>query len=117
MKTFSLRNVAKLVTDAGFPAYVEMTGGNCGTIYVGDVNAEGYYTTACGVGSYADDLGYYEEFYIGRDGDEQEDGFYFHDYNPIWSEESVAKAIVHAHKVFLSKESKWDRKINDEVGA
>lgn len=101
MKTFSLRNVAKLVTDAGFPAYVEMTGGNCGTILVGEADAEGFYTTACGAGSFSDDLGYYDEFYIGRDG--QEDGFYFHDYNPIWSEQSVANAIIHAHKIYLSQ--------------
>ena len=42
MKTFSLRKVASLVTDAGFPAYVEMTGGNCGTILVGEADAEGF---------------------------------------------------------------------------
>ena len=32
-----------------------------------------------------------------------QDGFYFHDYNPEWSEESVAKAMIHAHKTYLSQ--------------
>lgn len=100
-KTFSLSKVASIVTEAGFEAHVSMTGGNCGTIYVGEPNEEGYYTTACGAGSFADDCGWYSEFYIGRDG--EEDGFYFHDYNPEWSEMSVAKAIIHAHKTYLSQ--------------
>lgn len=103
-QTFSLSKVSTLINEAGYPAIVEMTGGNCGTILVGKPNEEGYYTTACGAGSYADDLGYYDEFFIGRD-NESGEGFYFHDYNPEWSEESVAKAIIHAHKVYLSKEN------------
>ena len=102
MTKFSLRKVASLITEAGFPAYVEMTGGNCGTILVGEPDAEGFYTTAGGAGSYADDCGWYEEFHIGRD-DESGEGFYFHDYNPEWSEESVAKAMIHAHKTYLSQ--------------
>jgi len=102
MKTFSLRKVASLVTEAGFPAYVEMTGGNNGTILVGEADAEGYYTTACGAGSFADDLGYYEEFHIGRD-DDSGRGFYFHEYNPEWTEQSVANAIIHAHKTYLAE--------------
>lgn len=100
-KTFSLRKVASRINEAGFNAVVEMTGGNCGTIFVGEPDSTGLYTTACGAGSYADDCGWYEEFYIGRDG--EEDGFYFHDYNPIWSEEAVANAIIHAHKTYLSQ--------------
>ena len=103
MTTFSLRKVASRINEAGFNAVVEMTGGNCGTIFVGEPDSTGLYTTACGTGSYADDCGWYEEFYIGRDG--EEDGFYFHDYNPIWSEEAVANAIIHAHKTYLSQKA------------
>jgi hypothetical protein len=104
MTTFKLSKVAELITEAGFPAYVEMTGGNCGTILVGQPDAEGFYTTAGGAGSFADDEGWYEEFHIGRDNDEAE-GFYFHDYNHpnTWSEQSVANAMIHAHKIYLQK--------------
>lgn len=107
MKEFSLSKVASLIKEAGFEAYVEMTGGNCGTIYVGQPNDEGYFTTAGGAGSYADDCGWYEEFAIGRDGNE-DIYFYYHDYNHpnTWSEQSVADAMVHAHKTYLAQDAK-----------
>ena len=100
---FSLSKVASLIVKEGFIATVQMTGGNCGTIYIGEADVEGYYTTAGGAGSFVDDIGWYEEFFIGRDG--QEDGFYYHDYNHpnTWSEQSVADAMIHAHKVYLAK--------------
>jgi hypothetical protein len=103
MTKFSLSKVASKIKEAGFNAVVEMTGGNCGTIFVGEPDLSGLYTTACGAGSYADDCGWYEEFYIGKDGEER--GFYFHDYNAIWTEDAVAKAIIHAHKVYLSEKA------------
>jgi hypothetical protein len=107
MKEFSLRKVASLIKEAGFEAYVEMTGGNCATIFIGKANEEGFFTTAGGAGNYSLDRGYYEEFAIGRDGDD-EVFFYYHDYNHpnTWSEQSVADAMVHAHKTYLAQDAK-----------
>jgi hypothetical protein len=103
-RRFSLSKVASLIRDAGFNAQVYMTGGNCGTIYIGEPDAEGFYPTAGGAGNYSLDCGYYQEFAIGQDGSE-DDFFYYHDYTHpnAWSEQSVADAMIHAHKVYLSK--------------
>jgi len=103
-KIFSLSKVASLICDAGLNAQVYMTGGNCGTIYVGEPNEEGFYPIAGGAGNYSLDCGYYQEFAIGQDGSE-DDFFYYHNHVNAndWSEQSVADAMINAYKTHLSK--------------
>lgn len=60
---FSMQAVVDAVEAAGFPAYVEMTGGWVATIYAGEGNE-----IAAGPGSYRPDEGHpanVDEFFIG----------------------------------------------------
>ena len=93
---FDMRKVARdLAVETLAPCTVEMTGGNCATIFLGNPDEEGYYPVACGAGSYIfDNLpnqspAYFAEFWIGRDGQEDK-GFYYEGKN---TERGVIDAI------------------------
>jgi hypothetical protein len=67
---FSLIAVENELKRLGIIAFTANTGGGCATIYLGDPNAEGYYLTVGGPGSFegaGNPVGYFEDFYIGPD--------------------------------------------------
>jgi len=74
---FNMNKVAELLILKGIKTNVEMTGGNCATIYCGEADSEGYFPVAACPGTYMlDGLDYsvatIADFYIGSDKDEEE---------------------------------------------
>ena len=100
--TFDMRKVAYAVAvETLAPCTVEMTGGNCATIFLGEPNAKGFYPVACGAGSFEfDNLpnqspAYFDGFWIGRDGQEDK-GFYYEG-------EHTEREVIEAIKSFYAK--------------
>lgn len=55
----------------GIVAQFEMSGGNCGTIYLGKADSEGYYEFAVGCGNYSMDEIYLSDTCWGVDGEDK----------------------------------------------
>jgi hypothetical protein len=88
------------LTDAlnhqGIKAIFVMSGGNCGTIYIGESNSDGYYEFAVGAGNYSDDEIHYQEICWGVDGDFEPDSFI--GTPDDFTVENVAEMIVSAYR-------------------
>lgn len=67
----SATELTKELNARGVSALFLMSGGNCGTIYIGKSNAEGYYEYAVGPADYASDELYAEGTCWGVDGSEE----------------------------------------------
>lgn len=92
MKTISMIKVAEILKSKGIKADFFMTGGNTGTIYIGEFNEEGYAECAVGPSNYADDKAYFGEICWGIDG--QEEAFYYEGTEEDFTEENIAKLVV-----------------------
>ena len=75
METIKMSELTKALNDRGIKAIFAMSGGNCGTIYIGDADADGNYEFAVGPSSFSQDEGFATELCWGVDGDE--DATYF----------------------------------------
>ena len=92
---FNMDKVVDLLNEKGIKSSVQMTGGNCATIYCGEENEFGFYPVACGPGSFKYEglnhsIGFAGEFYIGTDV-ESDDGFYYDGSN---DEVKIAESIA-----------------------
>lgn len=65
-----MSELTKELQERGIKARFEMSGGNCGTIYLGEVNAEGFAEFAVGCGNYSLDEIYLDDTCWGVDGQE-----------------------------------------------
>lgn len=92
MKTISMRKTAEILKKEGIKAEFFMTGGNCGTIYIGEFDAEGNAEFSIGPSSFIDDEAYFGEICWGIDG--QEDAFYYEGTEENFTEENIAKAVM-----------------------
>lgn len=70
MNTIKMSELTRELQERGINARFEMSGGNCGTIYLGEVNAEGFAEFAIGPSNYSLDEVYFEELCWGVDGEE-----------------------------------------------
>ena len=70
MKTMKMTELTEELKAKGIKAIFEMSGGNCGTIYLGEFNEEGYAEFAIGPSNYSLDEVYFEELCWGVDGEE-----------------------------------------------
>lgn len=70
-----------------------MSGGNCGTIYLGKNDAEGYAEFAVGPSNYSMDEGYFGDFCWGKDGDENI-VFYYKGTKKDFTENKLANLIL-----------------------
>lgn len=91
---FSLGDVVALLAKDGIKAEIMQTGGGNATLYLGDPNADGYYSVVCGAGVWDWDTpknsyGFTSEFFIGRDDDRQNEGFYYKGKNDVKEIEQV----------------------------
>ena len=55
MKTISMIKTAELLKEKGIKAEFHMSGGNCGTIYIGEFDSEGNAEFSIGPSSFIDD--------------------------------------------------------------
>jgi hypothetical protein len=92
MKTISMIKVAEILKEKGFKAEFCMTGGNTGTIYIGEFDTEGNAEFAIGPSSYIDDEAYFGEVCWGIDG--TEDAFYYEGTEEDFTEENIAKSVM-----------------------
>ena len=68
--TISMREITRELKARGIEATYSMSGGGCGTIYLGSVDSEGYYQMAVGPSNYYDDQATWSELCWGVDGAE-----------------------------------------------
>ena len=71
---FNMDKVVEWLQIAGIKTTIEMTGGNCATIYCGEPDSDGYYPVSAGPGSFHyagidHSVGTVADFYIGSDKD------------------------------------------------
>lgn len=92
MKTISMIKTAELLKEKGIKAEFHMSGGNCGTIYIGEFDSEGNAEFSVGPSSFIDDEAYFGEVCWGIDG--AEDAFYYEGTEEDFTEENIAKLVV-----------------------
>jgi len=92
--TISMIKLSELLNEKGIKANFEMSGGNCGTIYIGEFNKEGYAEFAVGPSSYSQDSAHYKDFYWGLDDDGESDGFRFEGAKSLFTEVILADRIA-----------------------
>lgn len=68
MATIKMTELTKALQDRGLKAEFMMSGGNCGTIYIGDADADGNYEFGVGPSNYYRDEAQMEELCWGVDG-------------------------------------------------
>lgn len=66
-----MSELTKELNTKGLKATFEMSGGGVGTIYIGEVSADGFYEFAVGAGSYGADEIHPQEICWGVDGSEE----------------------------------------------
>ena len=66
-----MTDLTKELRNLGIVAQFEMSGGNCGTIYLGKADSEGYYEFAVGCGNYSMDEIFKDDTCWGVDGKEE----------------------------------------------
>lgn len=93
MKTVSMTKITKLLNQSGVKAEFCMSGGNCGTIYIGETDAEGYAEFAVGPSNYSLDEAW-TDICWGKDDCGESDPYFFENYNVEFTEENVAKLII-----------------------
>lgn len=102
--SFSMDGVAKAINSQGIKASVQHTGGGCATLYLGETNAEDYYSLAAGAGSFeskdwSNPVGYWSEFWIGPEDNVgarfETSGGYYKGEQTI---EALVEFIVNAYK-------------------
>ena len=91
MNTISMTKLSELLTDKGIKNTFEMSGGNCGTIYIGDFDSEGYAEYAVGPSNYSADEAYFGDFCWGVDGSEVAN--YFEGSEADFNEANLANLI------------------------
>ena len=92
MKTISMIKTAELLKEKGIKAEFHMSGGNCGTIYIGEFDSEGNAKFSIGPASFIDDEAYFNEVCWGIDG--AEDAFYYEGTEEDFTEENIAKLVM-----------------------
>lgn len=70
MKTMKMSELTKELRERNIKATFEMSGGNCGTIYLGEFNEEGCAEFAIGPSNYSLDEAYLGDLCWGVDGEE-----------------------------------------------
>lgn len=100
MKTISMVKVSEILNEKGFNSSFCMSGGNTGTIYIGEFDAEGNAEFAVGPSNYLDDVAYFGEICWGIDG--QEDASYYEGTEEDFTEENVANLVIS----FMEKKGK-----------
>jgi hypothetical protein len=93
MQTVSMTKITKLLNESGVKAQFCMSGGNCGTIYIGETDAEGYAEFAVGPSNYSLDEAW-TDICWGKDDCGESDPYFFENYNVEFTEENVAKLII-----------------------
>lgn len=74
----------------GLTAQYVHSGGGCGTIYIGDANAAGFFEYAVGPSAYRSNTGSSDELNVGRDGESE--AIYLSNVRPFTAQ-AVAQAI------------------------
>lgn len=97
-ETISMTKLTRLLNEKGIKAQFCMSGGNCGTIYIGEISAEGFAEFAVGPSNYALDEGYYGEICWGLDDDGTAQPFFFEGDPVLFTEERVADFIEEDYK-------------------
>lgn len=92
METMKMTELTDALNAKGIKAIFSMSGGNCGTIYIGNVDADGNYEFAVGPGNYANDEIHYQEICWGVDG--SEDATYYIQHPDDFTPENVAHLIA-----------------------
>lgn len=92
MATIKMTELTKALEDRGLKAVFTMSGGNTGTIYIGEADAEGYYEFAVGPSNYYLDEAVMGDFCWGVDGDSKET--YFFGNESDFTIENVANLIA-----------------------
>ena len=92
MKTISMIKTAEILKEKGIKADFYMSGGNCGTIYIGEFDQEGNAEFSVGPSSFIDDEAYLGEVCWGIDG--LDDAFYYEGSEEDFTEEKVAELVM-----------------------
>ena len=95
METIKMSELTKALNAKGIKAIFTMSGGNTGTIYIGDADAEGNYEFAVGPSNHFRDEGYAEEICWGVDG--SEDANYYEGTIEDFTVENVAHLVATAY--------------------
>lgn len=66
----NMRDLTTQLLSLGIKAEYIMSGGGCGTIYIGDANEDGFYSYAIGPSNYSTGMTTLEDLVWGIDGDE-----------------------------------------------
>lgn len=89
----SMRKLTTILNEKGIKAEFCMSGGNCGTIYLGEFNSDGLAEFAIGPSNYGLDEAYFGEICWGKDDEGQSDPFYFEGDENLFTEEILANYI------------------------
>lgn len=92
MTTIKMTELTKALQDRGLSAIFTMSGGNTGTIYIGEADDEGYYEFAVGPSNFYTDEAIMGDFCWGVDGDSKET--YFFGTESEFTVENVANVIA-----------------------
>lgn len=96
MKTLSMPELTAELNQRGIKAQFFMSGGSCGTIYIGKENSEGNYEFAVGPSNYATGEAYDEELCWGVDGSEE--ATYYSGKAEDFTPAKVAELIINDYK-------------------
>lgn len=96
--TISMTKLTKLLNEKGIKANFDMTGGNCGTIYMGEFDKDGRAEFAIGPSNYRDDVAYFGDFCWGLDDDGESTPFTFEGNEEFFTEEILADHIANDYK-------------------
>lgn len=91
--TISMTKLTKILEQKGIKAQFCMSGGNCGTIYIGEFNQDGYAEFAIGPSNYSLDEAYFGEICWGKDDQGESEPFFFNGDESTFTEEFIALQI------------------------
>lgn len=94
MDTLSMKELTAELNARGVTAIFAMSGGNCGTIYIGKPDAEGQYEFAVGCGNYLDDELYLGDTCWGLDDSGESDPHYYKGSSDDFTPAKVAELIL-----------------------
>ena len=89
-----MTKLTTLIKARGLKAEFCMSGGNCGTIYIGETDAEGYSEFAVGPSNYGLDEGYFDDICWGKDDQGESDPFFFNGDESMFTEENLVSQII-----------------------